>query len=146
VTDIDYPGPIDFLMIEFPGTAVGSKMAEALFELVDQGIVRIYDLLVLRKGADGSVTNVDLAEAPIDQVGGLVTFAGASSGLLSDDDITEAAGAMEPGTIALVLVYENAWAAPFVAAAHAEGGQLIASQRISAQDLIDALDAADAAS
>jgi hypothetical protein len=78
-------------------------------------------------------------------VGGLVSFAGATSGLLTDDDIAQAADAMEPGTIGALIVYENAWAAGFVEAAHREGGQLIASQRISAQDLIDALDAADAA-
>jgi hypothetical protein len=145
MTETDYPGPIDFVLIEFPGTAVGNKMAEELFELVDRGIVRLYDLLVIRKASDGSYTALDLGEAPVEQVGGLVSFAGATSGLLTDDDIAQAADAMEPGTIGALIVYENAWAAGFVEAAHREGGQLIASQRISAQDLIDALDAADAA-
>jgi hypothetical protein len=116
-----------------------------LIDLVERGLIRVLDLAVIAKGDDGSVARMDISE-----VGGEVeefaVFEGASSGLLSDDDTTEAAAALEPGTSAALLVYENLWAAPFAAAVRRSGGQMVASGRIPIQALLAALDAAEEAS
>lgn len=141
MTDLEVPGPIDFVLIEFPGEAVGDEMAAALLDLVDSGTIRLYDLTVIRKDDAGNVASVELSSLG-EAIAG---FAGARSGLLSDDDVAEAGAAMEPNTAALLLVYENAWAIPFATAALSQGGQVIATQRLGVQDIIDALDAADAA-
>ncbi|HSK98296.1 MAG TPA: DUF6325 family protein, partial [Euzebyales bacterium] len=108
------------------------------------GIVRVYDLLVLRKTEDGAITGIEITDLSADDIGGFTAFAGARSGLLGDDDAREAAAAMKPGTVAALLVYENLWAVPFVAAARESGGQVVASARIPAQDVMDALDAVEA--
>jgi len=136
-------GPIDFVLIEFAGDRLTGGAADALMDLVDRGIVRVYDLLVIRKDSDGSFTGIDVTDLSADHVGGFTAFAGARSGLLGDDDLRQAADAMQPGTVAALIVYENSWAIPFVAAARDAGGQLIASARIPAQDVIDALDAVE---
>lgn len=138
-------GPVDFVLIEFPAGASTASTAEALSHLVEAGIVRIFDVALIRKSADGSSDRVDLG-APVGDAGaGFEAFAGAQSGLFDDEDITHAGAALEPDTAALLLAYENAWAAPFVTAAHSAGGQVIASERIPAQTLIDVLDAAETA-
>jgi Family of unknown function (DUF6325) len=145
MSDLDVHGPIDFLLLEFPDGQRTGKPADALLDLVDRGIVRIYDLLVLRKAEDGTVSGMEITDLSADDVGGFTAFAGAQSGLLGDDDARQAADAMKPGTVAALLMYENAWAIPFVAAAREAGGQVIASARIPAQDVMDALDALEAA-
>ena len=145
MTDNDVPGPIDFVLIEFPGDNLTGEAGAALLDLVDRGIVRVFDILIARKDADGTFSGVDIADLTAEGLGGFAAFAGARSGLLGDDDLARAAGAMAPGTMAALIVYENTWAIPFVAAAHRAGGQLIASERIPAQAIIDALDALDAA-
>ena len=144
MSDADVHGPIDFLLLEFPGDRVTGRTAEALGDLVDRGVVRLYDLVVLRKQADGSIAAVALEGASDGQAGGFVAFAGARSGLLSDSDLADAAATMNPDTIAALIVYENAWAIPFVAAALEAGGAPIASARIPATDVAAALDALDA--
>ena len=141
----DVYGPIDFVLIEFQGKNLQGKAAEALLELVDAGIVSIFDILVISKEADGTFAGVEIKDLDADHVGSFSSFVGASSGLLGDDDIAEAAGAMEPGTVAVLIVYENVWARRFVAAAREAGGQMIASARIPAQTVMEVLDAADAA-
>lgn len=145
MTDNDVPGPIDFVLIEFPGDNLTGEAGAALLDLVDRGIVRVFDILIAQKDADGTFSGVDIADLTAEGLGGFAAFAGARSGLLGDDDLARAAGAMAPGTMAALIVYENTWAIPFVAAAHRAGGQLIASERIPAQAIIDALDALDAA-
>ena len=135
----DAIGPIDYVLIEFPDQEPTGETAAALMDLVDAGIVRMYDIVAIRKAADGSVSGFEVTDLTSDGAGSFASFAGARSGLLGDDDIAEAASAMEPGTIAVLLIYENAWAAPFVAAAWRAGGQVIASARIPAQDVMDAL-------
>lgn len=142
--DTNVHGPIDFLLIEFTGDRLTGAAADALLDLVDRGIVRVYDLLAVRKDDDGGFSGIELTDLSADTVGGFTAFSGARSGLLGDDDVAQAAQAMKPGTVAVLIVYENAWAVPFVAAAHEAGGQLIASARIPAQDVMDALDALDA--
>jgi uncharacterized membrane protein len=138
-------GPIDFVLLEFPDQEPTGEVADALMGLVEAGLVSVYDIVAIRKAADGTVSGFELTDLTAEGAGGFATFAGARSGLVGDDDIAEAAAAMEPGTIAVLLVYENTWAAPFVAAVHAKGGQMIASARIPAQDVLDALDALEAA-
>ena len=137
-------GPIDYLIVEWPGRQPNGEAAPHLIDLVERGLIRILDLTFIAKGDDGSVTRLELADLG-DEVAAFAEFKGASSGLLSDEDTSEAANALEPGTSAALLVYENSWAAPFAAAVRRSGGELVASGRIPAQDLIDALDAAESA-
>lgn len=133
-------GPIDFVLLEFPGDADTKACADALMDLVERGTIRLYDLLVIRKALDGSYTGVDLTDVTPSGVGGFHAFGGAQSGLIGDDDVNKAAEAMQPGTMAALIIFENAWAAPFVGAALDAGGGVIASQRIPAPDVIQALD------
>ena len=144
MSDSTVHGPIDFVLLEFPGDRLTGAAADALMDLVDRGIVRVYDLLVIRKEDDGTFSGIDVSDLSADHVGGFTAFAGARSGLVDDDDVRAAADAMEPGTVAALVVYENAWAVPFVAATLDAGGQLVASARIPAQDVMDALDALEA--
>jgi hypothetical protein len=136
-------GPIDFLLLEFPGDRLTGAAGRELLALIDQGIVRLYDLLVIAKGADGQVEALELNDAGI-EIEGFSDLAGARSGLLGEEDIAEAAAALEPGTVAALVVYENTWAIPFVAAARESGGEVVASARIPAQDIMDALDTLEA--
>src|SRR5215213_9686643 len=99
-------GPIDFLLLEFKGDKMDGQAGEALLDLVSRGIIRIFDCLVVRKDADGSFSGIDITDLSADEIGGFTAFAGARSGLLGDEDVAEAAGAMEPGTAAAMLIYE----------------------------------------
>lgn len=144
MTDADVHGPIDFVLIEFKGDRLTGRAAQELLNLVERGIVRVYDVVVVGKDDDGSVFGMDLAEEAA-RLGGFADLAGARSGLLSENDIQETAGVMEPGTVAALIVYENTWAIPFVAAARESGGEMVASARIPAQDVMDALDALETA-
>jgi hypothetical protein len=138
-------GPIDYLIVEWPGRQPNGEAAPHLIDLVDRGLIRIIDLAFIAKGEDGTVSRLEIADLG-DEVEAFAEFEGASTGLLSEDDAGEAANALEPGTSAALLVYENLWAAPFASALRGSGAQLVASGRIPVQDLIDALDAAEAAS
>jgi uncharacterized membrane protein len=137
-------GPIDYILVEWPGRQPNGEVAPHLVDLVERGVIRILDLAFVTKDEDGSVAGLELSDLG-DGAAELEVFEGASSGLLGDDDLTEAAAALEPGTSAAILVFENTWAAPFVAAVHRSGGQLVASGRIPADDVLAALDAAEAA-
>lgn len=134
-------GPIDAVLVEFKGRELKGKTADALLDLIDRGIVRVYDLVVVRKDEDGTFSGVALDQSMAGDLGTFVEFEGAHSGLIGDDEIEDAAGAMEPGTVAALIVYENTWAIPFVAAARDAGGEMIASMRIPAADVMAALDA-----
>jgi len=137
-------GPVDYLIIEFQAERANGSMVDAVLDLVDRGIIRIYDVMVIEKDADGTFSGVELTDLAADHLGGIAAFAGASSGLLGDDDLAEAANAIEPGAAAAVLVYENTWAIPFVAAAYSVGAEFVAGGRIAGADLMTALDALDA--
>lgn len=137
-------GPIDYLIVEWPGRQPSGEAAPHLIDLVDRGLIRILDLAFIAKDGDGAVAALEISELG-QQVEEFATFAGASSGLLSDEDIAEAAQALEPGTSAALLVYENSWAAPFATAVRGSGGQLVASGRIPVEDVLAALDAAESA-
>lgn len=138
----DAIGPIDLVVLEFPAGTSGDATAAAIVDLVDRGVVRLYDILAVRRDGDGA-TEVDLGATDGD-LDALAPLAGARSGLIGPDDLADAASVLDPGTVAVVLLYENAWAAPFVAAAHGEGGQLVVSSRLTAQEILDALDAVEA--
>jgi len=116
-----------------------------LLDLVDRGIVRVLDALFVRKEQDGTFSGFDLADLDEDTAGDLTVFAGASTGLIHDDDAALAAAEIEPGSAAVLLVYENRWAAPFVSAVRRNGGVVIANERISVQALYDPLQASEAA-
>ncbi|KRC35581.1 MULTISPECIES: DUF6325 family protein [Oerskovia] len=139
-TDLQESGPIDYLIVEFPSEAMTGEAFPLLVDLVDRGIVRVLDLLVLRKEDDGTVTGLELDELA-DGTTGLEIFAGAVSGLLGHEDLAEAAEAVEPGRTAAVLVYENVWAAPFATALRRGGAQLVAGGRIPVQAVLAALEA-----
>jgi hypothetical protein len=136
----DVHGPIDYVLLEFTGNRLTGRAAAELVDLVRRGIIHVYDIMLVGKDADGAVYSVDLAESA-DQAGGFAELDGARSGILADDDLLEVAGAMQPGTLAALIVYENTWAIPFVAAAIESGGTLIAGGRIPAQDVMEVLDA-----
>jgi Family of unknown function (DUF6325) len=134
-------GPIDFVLIEWPGRQPTGQVAPHVVDLVERGIIRILDFAVIAKGEDGSAAALELSELGGDH--DLAAFEGASSGLLSEEDFDEAASALEPGTSAALLVFENSWAAPFAEAVRESGGQLVASGRIPVQAVLAALDAAE---
>lgn len=135
-------GPIDYIVVEWPGRQPNGEVAPQLVDLVERGLIRILDLVFIAKDEEGNVAGLEISELA-GEVAELSVFEGASSGLISDEDVDEAGGVLEPGTSAALLVFENAWAAPFVSAVRRSGGQLVASGRIPAQDLLDALDASE---
>jgi hypothetical protein len=144
--DQDEFGPIDVVVIGYPaGAPMTGEGIPILLDLVDRGIVRVLDALFVRKEADGTFAGFDMAHVDQETAGDLTVFAGATSGLLDDDDVATAAAAIEPGAGALLLVYENRWAAHFIAAVRRNGGQPLGFQRVGVQQLIDALDASEAA-
>jgi hypothetical protein len=136
-------GPIDYLLVEWPGRQPNGEVAPHLVDLVDRGLIRILDLLFIAKDEEGNVAALNIADVG-GEVAELSIFEGASSGLLGDEDVEQAGGVLEPGTSAALLVFENSWAAPFVGAVRRSGGELVASGRIPAEDVLAALDAAEA--
>ncbi len=136
-------GPIDYVVVEFPGNRMTGEGFPLLVDLVDRGLIRILDLLFVRKEEDGSVVGLEIADLTGDGVLDLAVFEGASSGLLGQDDIEEAGGALGPGNSAAILVYENVWAAPFATALRRGGAQLVASGRIPVPAVLAALDETD---
>lgn len=145
-TDQDHieMGPVDYIVVEWPDRQPTGEAVPHLVDLVDRGIIRIIDLAFISKEEDGSVARLELADLG-DAVEAYAVFEGASSGLLSDEDTDEAANALEPGTSAAVLVYENRWAAPFATALRGSGAQLVAGGRIPIEAIAAALDATEAA-
>jgi len=141
VTDeLDEMGPVDYLVVEWPGEQPHGEAAPLLIDLVDRGLIRIIDLAFIAKGEDGSVAALDISTVATES-DELKELLGASSELLSDDDLQEAGQALDPGTSAAILVYENRWAAPFASALRRSGAQLVANGRIPIQAVVDALDA-----
>ncbi|MGG8410117.1 DUF6325 family protein [Streptomyces sp. 12297] len=136
-------GPIDYLVVEFPGSRLTGEGMPLLVDLVDRGIIRILDLTFLAKQEDGSVRGLALADVTGDGNLDLTFFEGVSSGLLGEDDLAEAGSLLKPGDSAAVLLYENLWAAPLAAALRRADARMVASGRVSPQDLIEVLDALD---
>ncbi|MER7685115.1 DUF6325 family protein [Streptomyces sp. NPDC097610] len=136
-------GPIDYIVVEFPGNRMTGEGLPLLVDLVDRGVIRILDLMFVRKEEDGSVVGLEIADLTGDGALDLAVFEGASSGLLGEDDLEEAGSALEPGNSAGILVYENLWAAPFATALRRGGAQLVASGRIPVPAVLAALDATE---
>ncbi len=139
-------GPIDIVVIAYPADApMTGDAVPLLLDLVERGIIRVLDALFVMKNEDGTFSGFEARDLDGKSVGDLAVFEGASSGLLGEEDVATAAEAIEPGSAAVMIVYENSWAGPFAAAVRRNGGVLVANQRIPAGDLMDALDAAEAA-
>jgi hypothetical protein len=139
--ELEEMGPVDYVVLEWPGRQpIAGEVQPLLLDLVDRGIIRILDIAFVAKDQDGSVVGVDASGDLALLVEAFAAFEGASSGLLGFDDLEEAAAALEPGTSAAVLVWENRWAAPVAAAIRRSGGQLAASGRIPVQAILAALE------
>jgi hypothetical protein len=141
--DVDTLGPVDYLVVEFPPgvSHFTGEMATELAKLVDAGTIRVLDLLVMAKGEDGEIEGMELED--LDQVDELRTAEAQLAEILAAEDLVNLAAAMEPGTTAGVLVWENTWAAPFASAARRSGGQLVANGRIPVQAILASLEADD---
>jgi len=143
----DELGPIDIVVIAYPAGAPMTGDAVPIFvDLVERGIIRVLDVLFVIQNEDGTVSGFEATDLDGDSIGDLKVFEGASSGLLGEDDVASVGETLEPGTAAVMIVYENRWAAPFAAAVRRNGGVLVANHRITAQELMDAIDTADAVS
>ena len=142
-TNVDVLGPVDYLVVEFPAGKANfsGEMAEELGSLVDRELVRVLDLVILRKEADGSVEVAELDEVDESDVGPLAALEADLAMLLAEEDIVEVGRALEPGSVAAVLVYENTWAGPFASSIRRAGGQLVANGRIPTQALLAAIEA-----
>jgi hypothetical protein len=141
VDAVDELGPVDWIVVEFPGSRFNGQIAPALLDLVERDLVRVLDLLVLKKDDDGSLEAFELSDLDAGEIGELRTYESELAMLLSEEDVTSLAAAIEPGSSAAVLVWENTWAAPFASAVRRSGGQLVASGRIPIQALLAAIEA-----
>jgi hypothetical protein len=140
-TSLDTLGPVDYVVVEFPAGASSftGEMAEELIALVDSGTIRLIDVLILTKNDDGTVDAMELSD--IEELGELQALEAELAELLAEEDVVNLAAAMDPGSTAGVLIWENLWAAPFAAAARRSGGQLIATGRIPIQAIIASIEA-----
>jgi len=140
-TSLDQLGPVDYVVVEFPAGASNftGEMAEELIALVDSGTIRLIDVLILTKNDDGTVDAMELSD--IEELGELQALEAELAELLAEEDVVNLAAAMDPGSTAGVLIWENLWAAPFAAAARRSGGQLIATGRIPIQAIIASIEA-----
>ena len=142
-SELDVLGPVDYLVVEFPAAKANfsGEMATQLGSLVDRELIRVLDLLLLRKGVDGSVEVAELSELAAADVGELLALEANLAMLLAEEDVEAIGAALEPGSVAAVLVYENSWAGPFASSVRRSGGQLVASGRIPTQALLAAVEA-----
>ncbi|MFD3535262.1 DUF6325 family protein [Streptomyces sp. NPDC058664] len=144
VDELSEMGPVDYLILEFPGNRMTGEALPLLLDLVERRVIRVLDLSFVRKDEDGSVRALKIADMDGDGELDLAVFEGASSGLLGEDDLQEAAAVLDPGNSAGVLVYENLWAAPLAAALRRGGARMVANGRIPAEDLLASLEALEA--
>ena len=139
-------GPVDYLIVEWKaGTAPNGEGLALLGELSERGIIRVLDLAFVQKNADGTVSGVALTDLDHDGTLDLVQFDGVEAGLMDQGDYDEAGDALEPGSSAAILIYENSWAAPFVSAVRKSGAEVVAIGRIPADELLEALEDLEAA-
>jgi hypothetical protein len=139
---IDQLGPVDWLVVEFPGADFGrGQVAPHLQDLVDRGLVRVLDLVFLRKGQDGTLEMGEISELDASELGEIRAAETELAMVLSEQDVSDLAETIEPGTSAVVMVWENLWAAPFGSAMRHAGGELVASGRIPTQAVLAAIEA-----
>ncbi|WIX81851.1 DUF6325 family protein [Amycolatopsis carbonis] len=143
--DVEAMGPISYLVVEFPGTKITGRGLPILVDLVDQGLIRVLDLMFVARDADGSVRAVELRDLDLDGQLDVAIFEGASSGLLDDGDLADAASAIEPGSSAAILLYENRWARSFTQALRRGGAEVVAVGHVPLDAIAASLDAAEAA-
>ena len=137
---IDELGPVDYLVVEFPGSNFNGEIMPELVDLVQRGVVRVLDLVVIKKDEDGSFEAFEFADIEDGVLGELRELERELADLLSEDDVSAVVDAMEPGSTAGLLIYENLWAAPLASAVRRSGGQLVASGRIPVQALLAVLE------
>jgi len=137
---LDELGPVDYLVIEFPGSHFNGEIMPELADLVQRGIIRVLDLVLIKKDDDGSFEAFEFGDAEAGALGEVRELERELAELLSEDDVTAVAEALEPGSTAALLVYENLWAAPFASAVRRAGGQLVANGRIPVQSLLGAIE------
>jgi hypothetical protein len=138
--NVDELGPVDWLVVEFPGSKLNGEVAPILKDYVDRDLIRILDLLFLKKDEDGSVEAFEASDLDDSEIGELRSYEKDLAMLLSEQDVTDLMETIEPGSSAAVLVWENLWAAPFGAAVRHAGGQLVATGRIPIQAIIAAME------
>ena len=137
-------GPVSYLVVEFPGNKMTGEGLAALVDLVDLGIVRVLDIVFVMRDTDGSITAMELRDIDGDGELDLTVFEGASSGLLDPSDLEQAGSVLEEGASAAILVFENSWAIPFMRGIRNGGAEVVAAGYIPVEDLVAALDAAEA--
>jgi hypothetical protein len=140
MTDEQALGPISYLIVEFPGSKMTGEGLPILVDLVEQGLIRILDLTFVSRADDGSIARVEVTDLDADGEIDIAVFDGASSGMLDDSDLTDAADAISPGSSAAILIFENRWATPFVQALQRGDAQLVAAGYIPQDALVDSLD------
>ena len=141
--EVDELGPVDYIVVEFPGSKFNGEIAPALKDLVDRGIIRVLDIVILQKDDKGTLEVAELSDLDESEVGSIRDYETELAMLLSEDDVLAVAEAIEPGTTAAVLVWENKWAVPFATAVRHSGGLLVASGRIPIQAIAAAIEADD---
>jgi hypothetical protein len=140
-TEVDQLGPVDYLVVEFPPgvSHFTGEMGAELAKLTEAGLIRVLDMMILTKDSNGDIDALEVDD--LDALDELRVKETQLADLLAADDVIDLAEAMEPGTTAGVLVWENAWAAPFASAARRCGGQLIADGRIPIQAILASFEA-----
>jgi Family of unknown function (DUF6325) len=141
--DSDALGPISYLIVEFPGNKMTGEGLAILVDLVDRGVIRILDLMFVTRDADGSLRSIELSDVDHDGTFDVAIFEGASSGLLDESDLDDAASVIEPGSSAAILLFENRWATEFVQALRRGNAQLVAAGYIPQDALLASLDATE---
>jgi hypothetical protein len=141
--EVDPMGPISYLVVEFPGNKMTGEGLPILVDLVDRGLIRILDLTFVTRDVDGSVRAVDIRDIDHDGTLDIGIFQGASSGLLDDSDLADAAPVIEPGSSAGILIFENRWAASFTQALRRGGAELVAAGYVPQDAILASLDATE---
>ena len=139
--DINELGAVDWILVEFPGSKFNGEIAPHVQDLVDRGLVRVLDLLIMRKDADGALEAFEISDLDDSEAGVFRSYENALAHLLSEEDVTAVAAALEPNTTAALLVWENLWSVPFATAVRQAGGQLVANGRIPVQAMLAAIEA-----
>jgi len=139
--DVEAIGPVSYLIVEFPGSKMTGEGLPILVDLVDRGLIRILDLLFVKRDEDGTLTTAELTDIDGDGELDLMVFEGAASGLLDESDLADAATVVEPGSSAAILLFENRWATPFTQALRRGGAEVVAAGYVPLDALAASLDA-----